>query len=178
MSRATGPDSIAFTSTTAESLLEERWRKYEGHYREAAAFSAFVRLGEIANYLRHIEAPQPISSKWGAVIHGVSMTDHDICSVNAEAERRIGRMHRVLGVGSRFVYEELMLAITEATQLELLQQFLDARGIAHAWNAGSFDAELYEISTSIENAAAFRSAQIAAFRNWGIPLRCRWVRSE
>jgi len=93
----------------------------------------------------------------------------------AEAKQNISRVERMLGIGTTFLYEELMLALTVRVELGLLCEFFIDRGIALEFSPGSFDEKLLEVSRRKENVVAFRSAQAAAKRNWGVPVQSPWL---
>jgi len=154
-----------------ERLLAQRWTRYEEYKRSGAAYSALVRLGEIINVLRHGGISDPVGRKWNVAARQVEVSDEMYRQAVAEAKQNISRVERMLGIGTTFLYEELMLALTVRVELGLLCEFFIDRGIALEFSPGSFDEKLLEVSRRKENVVAFRSAQAAAKRNWGVPVQ-------
>ena len=89
----------------------------------------------------------------------------------AEAMKNVSRLRRMLTIGTTFIYEELLLAITIRVELGLFAQFLAQRGEAPDFHLSAIDDELRRVAGHHENAAAFRSAQAPAKRNWGAPIQ-------
>ena len=158
-----------------ERLLAQRWTRYEEYKRSGAAYSALVRLGEIINVLRHGGISDPVGRKWNVAARQVEVSDEMYRQAVAEAKQNISRVERMLGIGTTFLYEELMLALTVRVELGLLCEFFIDRGIALEFSPGSFDEKLLEVSRRKENVVAFRSAQAAAKRNWGVPVQSPWL---
>jgi len=158
-----------------ERLLAQRWTRYEEYKRSGAAYSALVRLGEIINVLRHGDISEPVGRKGDVAAGKVEVSDEMYRQAVAEAKQNISRVERMLGIGTTFLYEELMLALTVRVELGLLCEFFIDRGIALEFSPGSFDEKLLEVSRRKENVVAFRSAQAAAKRNWGVPVQSPWL---
>lgn len=158
-----------------ERLLAQRWTRYEEYKRSGAAYSALVRLGEIINVLRHGGISEPVGRKWNVAARQVEVSNEMYRQAVAEAKQNISRVERMLGIGTTFLYEELMLALTVRVELGLLCEFFIDRGIALEFSPGSFDEKLLEVSRRKENVVAFRSAQAAAKRNWGVPVQSPWL---
>ena len=163
------------SSCCGEQQLAQRWTRYEEYKRSGAAYSALVRLGEIINVLRHGGTSEAVARKWNVAARQVEVSDEMYGQAVAEAKQNISRVQRMLGVGTKFLYEELMLALTVRVELGLLCEFFIDRGLALEFSPASFDEQLLEVSRHKENVVAFRSAQAAAKRNWGVPIRSPWL---
>jgi hypothetical protein len=155
--------------------LEERWTEYVRLYEQRETYSAFVRLGEIANCLNHATLRDQLIRKWSARISNVPVTAKDLHALRSAASEQVGRVSAILRVGTTFTYEELLLAITTRIELELLSNFLRVRGIPVPLETSSLDEQLAATARDEVNASAFRSAQAAARENWGIPVHSRWL---
>lgn len=155
--------------------LQGRWAEYLHYLKAGAMYSAFVRLGEILNCLNHCRLPQGKVQEWRAMVLGTERTEEEIRSAQTEAKREAARMHDIMSVGSKFEYEELVLLITMRVELELLSEYLADRNVVAAVDGEALDRELGVIAKSAANAATFRSAQLAARTNWGIPLHSAWL---
>jgi hypothetical protein len=95
----------------------------------------------------------------------------------AEAMKKVSRVKHILGIGTTFNDDELLLVITHRVQLGLLAQFLAKRGAVPEFHLSSIDDEMRRVAGYRENAAAFRSAQAAARKNWGAPIQSSWLES-
>lgn len=118
----------------AENLshaLEERWADYRRFHQGGARFTAFVKLAEIAHCSSNATLPPWLAQKWRATIQNVPITDEGVRSVRTAVAEEIKRLQRIVGVGTRFIYEEMLLLITTRIELELLSAFLGARDCRH-----------------------------------------------
>jgi hypothetical protein len=70
-----------------------------------------------------------------------------------------------------------LLVITHRVQLGLLAQFLAKRDAVPEFHLSSIDDEMRRVAGYRGNAAAFRSAQAAARKNWGAPIQSSWLES-
>lgn len=160
-----------------ERALEERWAEYEQLRDSGETHSALVRLAEVENCLEHQAVRRSVTRKWESMLRDAALSSQDVELALAGIVAAVKRLRRMLNVGTRFVYEELMLAITMRVELDLLVDFLARRGFADV--AGpeilALDEDLIEIAHSKKHRSAFSSAQAAARRNWGIPLQTRWL---
>ncbi len=159
--------------------LDERWVEYERLRAGGDICSALIRLSEIENCLEHQPIRAAMRQEWGSVLRGVSLSSEDVQRALTGAAARVERLRRMLGIGTRFVYEEVMLAITERVELDLLLEFCRKRGIGdfERITVASLDLALVELAQAKQHAAMFSSAQAVARRNWGIPLQTRWLMS-
>ena len=138
-------------------------------------YSAAVRLAEVDNCVRNASPHDTVVEKWKQLIDQAGLTDDQLTVAYSEARTRIERLKRMVGVGSQFGYEELLLAVTDRTELDLLCHYLRAAGLVPGFDAGELDDDLMAIARSPQNSGSFKSAQAAARRNWGLPVRSRWL---
>jgi hypothetical protein len=160
---------------TLDQALTRRWAEHRRFLAEGAAYSAAVRLAEMDNCVRNAGSHDADVEKWRRLIHQAVLSAEQLAMINSEARRRIERLQRMLGAGSQFGYEELLLAVTDRTELDLLCNYLRAVGMVPNFDAGELDDDLIAIASSRQNSGAFQSAQAAARRNWGLPIRSRWL---
>jgi tellurite resistance protein len=109
--------SVTFTLSDA---LEERWAEYVRFREQNAHFSAFVRLGEIANCVRHAEASSKVRSRWKGILEEIDISTDVLRSIKVEALETIERLERILGIGDTCQYEEAMLVITFRVEIDML----------------------------------------------------------
>ncbi len=101
----------------AENLshaLEERWADYRRFHQGGARFTAFVKLAEIAHCSSNATLPPWLAQKWRATIQNVPITDEGVRSVRTAVAEEIKRLQRIVGVGTRFIYEEMLLLMHRA----------------------------------------------------------------
>jgi hypothetical protein len=155
--------------------VSDRWAEFERLYKAGATYSAFTRLGEIENYLGHRSPKGAPAEKWRTRLREVRLSDADVGKARGGALESLERLTRMTSVGTRFSYEELLLAITMRVELEVFADFLKKRSLAVDLDTAAVDRDLVDLARSGENAATFRSAQNAARTNWGIPLKSSWL---
>jgi len=158
--------------------LQERWEAYLRYYREGAIYSAFVRLSEIANWLKFVGVPSNLVSTWADTLRKVEVTSNDLQSIGEEVDQRIERIRRILDADTDLIYEEILLVITIRTELDLLSWYLADRGAEELADASSVDQALGAIAQAPKSSAVFRSAQASAKKNWGLPLHSKWLSND
>jgi hypothetical protein len=152
-----------------KGVLERVVPEYERLSSSGAAFSALVRLGEV------------LAVADDAEIHGAraAVRRHATAAVvepaASEAVGVHGRAVRVLSIGTKFTWDELVLVLTMRTELELASMVLDLFGVdTSPLDLATLDAELREVASSTENRARFASALATIRRNWDVPVVDRW----
>jgi hypothetical protein len=163
------------TKDQLDQALTRRWAEYQQLLKEGASYSAIVRLGEIANCLQPSSPPSIPVEKWQAILTEVHLTGEVLLAARTDAANQVNRLKRMLGVGGDFTYEELLLVIAVRVELDLFSQFLCARGIQPELNLRQVDTDIRELASATLNISAFHSAQSAARKNWGLPIRSRWL---
>lgn len=162
-------------SRAIANALDERWAAYLRLYGKKAIYSAFVRLSEIANCLQHGQIPLGLASKWSAALNEVTISPDAVQSIRCEARNKIERLQRIVGSSGILAYEEILFVITLRTELDMLLSYLEDRGIEDLPDASSLDDDVLAIARSLGSSSAYRSAQESARRNWGLPLRSKWL---
>ncbi|WP_028350377.1 hypothetical protein [Bradyrhizobium murdochi] len=157
-----------------ENLLQSRWSEYQRLLAVHASYAALVRLAEMDNVLSQEGATWPIPHKWVVIVQNETIPDELYRKALAEAEQNVSRLKRILGVGTNFTHEEMVLAITLRVELQLLAELLLKRRGAIEFAPDLADEDLREISRYSQNVSAFRAAKATAKRNWGIPIRSSW----
>jgi hypothetical protein len=158
-----------------DQALTRRWADHRRFLVEGAMYSAAIKLAEMDNCLRNTRSDDAFVEKWKQLIDQAGLADDQLTMIYAEAQKRIGRLKRILGIGSQFSYEELLLAVTDRIELDLLQKYLHVRKLLPNFDTRELDEDLVAIANSRQNSGAFQSAQAAAKRNWGLPVKSRWL---
>jgi hypothetical protein len=171
---------VALNSKAARlhGALEERWTDYLRLREQDAHYAAFVRLGEIANCVRYADLSSQDRSKWANVLEQTDISPDVLGSIKVEARSKIERLWQIIGGGGVYVYEEAVLVITLRVQLGMLLDYLAQRGVVDFLDVKSVDEQLQALASAPENSSAFRSARQSARRNWGLPLRSRWLDTD
>ena len=162
-------------TATLESTLEAKWAEYLRLREQNTNYSAFVRLGEIANCVRCAQIPPPVKSKWVDVLEQVNVPADVLRSITSDAKKDLECIARILSVEGTLLYEETVLLITLRVQVEMLFAFLAERGFVDRPDTNRVDEQLRAVAWSPENRSAYRSGQQAARRNWGLPLQSEWL---
>ena len=162
-------------SPSTDYMLNERWKEYESFRSQGAEYSAFVALAEMENYLTHADEPRSVVSRWQRSLASVTASEEEIARIQKEVFEQIARLERMLSIGSEFVYEELVLALSTRVDLEVLRDFFSRRGWLIEVDSSRADTWLDEIAASSANRDVFRQAQAAVRRNSAISLVCPWL---
>jgi hypothetical protein len=160
-----------------EPILTERWATYQRWIAAGEPYSALVKLAEMGNVLDHQDAHDPVVQKWKRTVAEEQIPDTMRRAAIAEAMKKVSRVKHILSIGTTFNDDELLLVITHRVQLGLLAQFLAKRDAVPEFHLSSIDDEMRRVAGYRENAAAFRSAQAAARKNWGPPFQSSWLES-
>ena len=158
------------------SALSERWTEYERLREGGAAYSAIVRISEIANYLAHHKGgSRDLIEHWTTRLRGLEVPKDTLMMAIDQSYVALDRLRRMLSFGTDFQYEELVAALTSRVELELFAGFLRRLGTNIDLDFQLIDEELLSVAKTRGNTAAFREAQAAIRRNWGLPIRAAWL---
>jgi hypothetical protein len=160
-------------SVELKQEIAHRWYEHQRLRKDGAIYSAILRLREIESCL---EEPAMLED-WRKVTRHVQLTDGEWQRALEEAQLQIERLQKMLGTGSRFSYEEILLAITTRVELELFASFCADRKAGVRINTDLLDEAMITLAKSRENAHLFRRAKAAALANWGLPLKSPWLQS-
>lgn len=158
--------------------IEERWADYLLLCREGATYSAGIRLAEIAHCLRFAHLAPELALKWSGVLEAVVVSSDMIRSIRNEVQRNVERLNQMLVGSTPLIYEEMLLLITIRVELEVLMAHLTERGVSDLPDVGSLDEDLSATVRSPQNSGAYLAAQQSARKNWGLPLRSKWLGTE
>lgn len=160
--------------------LRVRWDEHRSLRASGEAYSALVRLAEIYNVVEQFEARHPDADTWLRRLDDVcrSLSAEEIESFRLGEGKTVARLERILSVGTRFTFEELLLVLTLRVQLGLVHELMQRLGVAPTAEErlSSLDEDLQHIPGSRENRELFRSAQRSALSHWGLPIRSAWLR--
>ena len=163
-------------SKRPSDALDERWAEHLRLRQQGASLAAFVRLGEILNCVLHGEVAAKLRVTWTDKLQQVDLPIAVVDDIKREGLQKIERIERIVGAGGPLVYEEALLVLTFRVELEMLVDYLSWRHVDGLPDTSSVDAKLLETAMAHENSSAYRSAQQAAQRNWGLPLHSKWLR--
>jgi hypothetical protein len=150
--------------------LRERWEAHTRLLEGDGAFTAVVHLAEIETCINLPETPIECRAHWSVVLASVSLPKPVVDAAHHGAQAHLARLQRIVGAGSRFIYEELVLVITMRIELDLFLAFARRHWpTVPQLDLSVIDAEIGEIAESPENSGAFASARRACQRNWGLP---------
>lgn len=154
--------------------MREDWRvrlqklspEYERLSSGGAAFSALAKLGELI-----ASAEGQRQDIQNAIRHMVSGAVLEEAATEAVAVQ--GRALRILSIGTRFTWDELVLVLTMRMQLELASLVMTLFGVeSSTLDLAAIDTELRDVAKA--NAAQFVSALATIRRNWDTAIVDRW----
>lgn len=146
--------------------LQKLSPEYERLSSSGAAFSALAKLGELI-----ATAEGQRQDVQNAVRHMVTGAVLEEAATEAVAVQ--GRALRILSIGTKFTWDELVLVLTMRVQLELASLVMTLFGVdSFALDLTAIDTELAEVAKM--NAAQFASALATMRRNWDTAIVDRW----
>jgi hypothetical protein len=156
-----------------EEVAQTKLAEYDTLKQAGDVYAAFVKLSEVCNWLEGTAPSDPEISQRYLERCNSPLARSEKENLQRGIERRISTLAKIMDVGTRFTFEEVLLLITFATELELLKSFLRARRLPISAETASVESKLLALSE--RHPQLFRSAQATARRNWGIPLRSHWL---
>ena len=163
-------------SSPPQDVMTALWVDYQRLRREIATFSAMVRLREMSILVADPIFPDGNRSDWRERLDGVDLTEIEVKNASDQAEEYVARLQRIVGVGGKLIYEEAVHVITMRLELELFTEFCTDRGIALSINAAAADKDMTALAGEGRNRTVFNQARAAVAKNWGMPLKSRWLR--
>lgn len=160
------------------AAIQNRWDEHLRLRREGAAYSSCVRLGEIENCVQFANLSGGLALKWSNALEGVALPSSLIQAVRDEAKGNVQRLNRILNAPGSLVDEEMLLVVTMRVELEMLFTYFSGRGMDGLPDTSLLDEALVHAVRAPDNAATFLAAQKSARKNWGLPLRSKWLGTE
>lgn len=154
-------------SSTIDALLAEYRR-----LRECGdCYSASVRLGEIINCIRHRSDSDKESNGLLATIAAIDLSIGDITEIQEGVRASFERIVRILGVGTRWEFEEIVLIVGKRVEASMALEFLLFRGIdVSSIDISDADEAIEAYAATADGKQQLREASQLAKRNWGAPL--------
>jgi hypothetical protein len=152
-----------------EQRLKDALVEYERLRAIGSYLSALATLGGVAMVAPE-QARQSVVTQLCQQIdpNAMSGAAKEIVSARNQAAH-------ILGIGSKFNWDEFVLILTLRFEIELALPLMCQLGFdSAALDLGSLDAELREVANLGANRRSFLSAMAAVRKNWGVPLVDKW----
>jgi len=160
-----------------EKALRDVWASYERFRSKGEAYSAITQLAGLENVVFFGTLEVSVRDRWRSRVVNEKLSPAEMEVALTSAKVTVERLKRILGVGGRFEYEELMLLLTLRIEVDLVNELLVRRTGVAAAETVTIDEDLVDLMQSTNHSSAFANAQAAARRNWGIPIATRWLSS-
>ena len=158
------------------STIEELFERYQGLRQAGEAYSASVQLGEIINCIRQNGRSINDSEGWTARIAAVDLPIGDIAAISQGVQASLARIGHILGIGTKWEYEEILLIITLRVEVSMALEFLLFRGIdISEVDVSVADEPMDAYAATSDGKKLMREASRMAKRNWGFPMSHRWL---
>ena len=116
------------------------------------------------------EFPKNVKEDWKSRIAKAQSIIPSPDTIQAEVDERIRGLERIVSIGTEFIFEEIVVIISERIQIDLILKLptkvVDIDGAL----LERIDGEIAALSTAPVNQAAFRSAKNRVRKNWGSPI--------
>jgi len=150
--------------------VEQRWTEYERLMHGGAYYAAMLRVADISSVRDAVsqEGRENLKKRCLAIKIDLKVSE----ALGADISINIARVRRILSVGQRWTFEEFLLVITIAVQIDLLIALLKDLGIRINPESPSYlTSEIRKAARGEVNQRAFASAVSAARQNWGLPIK-------
>ena len=140
---------------------------------ESTAFRSAVKLGELWNHLQYSTLPQSAKERWKLNVDEGRSYIAAPESLQPELAERLDKLQRIVGTGTKFVYEEIVVIISQRVQIDLVLDLPSIRLEVDLSMLESIDDDIKSLSASSLNHSAFEAAKVSVRKNWRIPIRHR-----
>jgi hypothetical protein len=161
-----------------EQEFENRFQWNRDNRPAGAYYPAVVALAELENCLEAL--PKKAQAKWKKRINEEPLTEEIVREVERGLRIVIERTQRVVSVGERWCFEELALALGWKIEIEMVLLFLQKRQYLteHDFPLDELDEAIKGIAKSKGNQRDFRMAVSLLRKNWGLPIRSKWLTDD
>lgn len=161
-------------SEDLERLLDDKYDQYLSFGRGAPIYPAIRILAEVFRCVSKLDASR--QKVWRDRIDAEELDDDALAAISAELDRQIFRVRRLLSIGDVWIFEEIVLLLTLRIEIELVIDFLLARGyISQCPDLKGVDTKLYKISREKSNKQAYAESRRAIRSNWGLPISSQFL---
>jgi hypothetical protein len=150
-----------------ERCLAEYRRLMDGRGDALQTLSALARYGEAAQWLALLPGTQ--CDRWQNRLPPMP-SDQSLSAAIRGLSERLGQSRHTLSCGERFEYEELLLLLTHAIDIELVHHLLRGDDLTADVLAG-LELDFAQIRTSKENERAYEEATAQLRRTYRLPSR-------
>ena len=161
-------------SRTSSDYWEGLYEQFLHTTDVSTAFRSAVKLGEIQNCLRNSMLPRSVKVGLELKIdEGLSYIAAPE-SLQSELIERLSKLQRIVGTGTKFTYEEIVIIISQRIQVDLVLGLPSIGLQVDRPMIERIDDAIRTLSTAPENQSAFRAAKKSVGKNWGSPIR-HWL---
>jgi len=156
-----------------ETAIAESFEEYQRFRDQDCHYSAIARLAEIENCSRRM--PGIEGQQWSEMALGEAIPEKAITEVHRQMAADARRIEHILSIGNEWNDDELTLILTLRITLELVQTYLERRGIEAALDLERVDTRIREVASSAQNKRVFNLVVGEVRDRWAI--ESRWLYS-
>ena len=158
-------------SDDIDNWFEQLYSELERPSTPPLHYDMAVQLGEFWNCVEHASSPYRVKEYWRSrvVERYNKIVDPEMLAL--DLDERFRNLHRIVSVGSKFVFEEIAAVLSERIEVDLVLGLPEIGIEVNKVLLQEIDEEIEEIASSFRNRSAFRSARTSVRKNWGKPIR-------
>lgn len=157
---------------TRESVnqLERLYSEFVESDGTSGTFESFVRLGEVWNCVQNSELTTHTRENWISRIVEAGSRISSPETLQAELDERIRGLERIVSIGTEFIFEEIVVIISERIQIDLILKLPSKVVETDRALLKRIDSEIATLSSAPKNQAALRSAKNRVRKSWSSPI--------
>ena len=158
-------------SRTVSDCWERLYAEFLHLVDESTGFRAAVKLGEIWNCLQDSMSSQAAKERWRSRIDEARSSIEKQECIQSELDERVHKLHRIVSAGTKFVYEEIVVIISERIQIDLVLGLPSIGLKVNHSMLERIDDDITTLSSALVNQSAYSAAKKSVRKNWGNPIR-------
>jgi hypothetical protein len=160
-----------------EEELQESFRFYKKLLGAGVYYNALTYLAEIFHCLPALDDAS--DRRWTNTLRSEKLSAETLNAAIAGIEKDAQIIRRILSVGAVWNDDEILLVLTKRVQIDLLLVFLtEFCSYDRTVNIGDIDERINSISQTKENKHTFEEARNLMKKNWGLPIKSKWLSTE
>jgi hypothetical protein len=162
----------------AQWNINRLYSKFQSMYKNGAVGAAFVSLAEIFHILLQKPIPSELKLDWEGCINR-SADKLPIEKVCSELFHKYTQLGRILAVGGAYNEDEFLQILTLRIEIELAEALLIHLNWPHScFSHHNLDEAIHGALFDPQNARSRNTAVRLIRRNWGIPLKSEWLKTQ
>jgi hypothetical protein len=164
-------------SFNLERSFQEKFQEYKKLILIGEYYAAVSRLVQIFHCLN--DADQEVRDKWVKQLRSERLPDAALHAIKAEISKDVEYIKHVLSIGEEWNDDEILLVLQQRIFVDLFEDFLrQLYGIDLQLSVEQVDNMIESTAKTKQNKWAFESAIRLMRRNWGLPIKSKWLSDD